>query len=61
VQGCGEHPGARWKEVLARLEEVNPVRWPDVIAGAVAIAAFGACRSNFSGGPHAEFDAVPLH
>ncbi len=59
VQGYGEHTGARWKEVLAHLEEVDPVRWPDVIAGAVA--AFGAFRSHFSGGPHAEFDAATRH
>ncbi|MBC7938987.1 MAG: hypothetical protein H7Z19_04360 [Chitinophagaceae bacterium] len=59
MQGYREHTGVRWKEVLRQLEEVNSVRWPDAVVGAVA--AFSALRSHFSGRPRAEFDAVTLH
>lgn len=55
VLGYGEHTGARWMDLVARLEEVDPVHWPDVVIGAVA--AFRAFEVHFSDRSHAEFDA----
>ena len=57
VQGYGEHTGARWKDFLARLEDVDPVLWPDVVTGAAA--AFRAFETHFSEVSHAELDALP--
>jgi heme oxygenase (biliverdin-IX-beta and delta-forming) len=54
VQGYGEHTGSRWKDFLARLEDVDSMLWPDVVAG--ASAAFGAFETHFSERIHAEFD-----
>jgi heme oxygenase len=54
VQGYGLHTGARWKDLLARLEEVDAVHWPDVVIGAAD--AFRAFETHFSDGSHAEFD-----
>ena len=36
VQGYGEHTGARWKDFLARLEDVDSMLWTDVVTGASA-------------------------
>jgi heme oxygenase len=55
IQGYGEHTGARWKDLVARLEEIDPVLWPDVVAGARAV--FSAFERHFSGLPHADFTA----
>jgi len=55
VQGYGEHTGARWKDLLARLQGVEPALWSDVVTGAAA--AFCAFRTHFSEVSHAELVA----
>jgi heme oxygenase len=57
IQGYGEHTGARWKALLARLDDVDSVLWPNVVAGAAS--AFRAFEAHFSKGSHADLDATP--
>lgn len=54
VQGYGEHTGAHWKDLLARLENVDSTLWSDVVTG--ASDAFRAFETHFSEQFHAEFD-----
>ena len=49
VRGYGEHTGARWQAFLAQLAAVDPVCWPQVVAGAVA--AFRSFEAHYSSGP----------
>lgn len=55
VLGYGEHTGARWKDLVERLEQVDPMHWPDVVTGAVA--AFRAFEVHFQDRSHVQFDA----
>lgn len=54
---AAEHAALERTGLVARLDEVDPERWPDVVAGAAA--AFRAFENHFSDGTHADFDTSP--
>lgn len=54
VLGHGEHTGARWKDRVARLGDVDAMLCPEVVSG--ARAALRAFQTRFSERLHAEFD-----